>query len=131
MAAGLGNGSTWKAWISDSSSSPSARFAQSTIGYRLLDGSLVAASWTALTGGTLAHAIDLDETGKPFQNGSEVWTATATDGTLVLDGCSSFTTTAQTAPYAYEGVADQTSGNWTEVYEQFCDRTAHIYCFEQ
>jgi hypothetical protein len=124
-------GGTWKAWVSDSSSSPSARFTQSSIGYRLLDGSLVAASWGALTGGALAHPIDLDETLKPFQNGSEVWTATSTNGTLSASGCNGFTTTAHTDPFVLEGLADNTSAGWTSMYDQFCDRTAHVYCFEQ
>jgi hypothetical protein len=124
-------GGTWKAWVSDNGSSPSARFTQSSIGYRLLDGSVVAANWGALTGGGLTHPIDLDETIKPFQGVSEVWTATQTNGTLSQDGCNSFTTTGYTDPFVFEGLADKTTAAWTSVYQQRCDRSAHLYCFEQ
>jgi hypothetical protein len=124
-------GGAWKAWVSDSSSSPSARFTQSSLGYRLLDGSLVAASWASLTSGTLGNGIDLDETGKPVTN-AEVWTGTGTNGSLYgAAGCNNFTTTANTDPFVEEGVTGQTTYKWTEVYEQYCDRNAHLYCFEQ
>jgi hypothetical protein len=123
---------TWKAWVSDTTSSPSARFAQATVSYRLLDGTLVASSWTALTSGTLANSIHLNENARPFQNGSEVWTATGVDGTLLVDACTSFTDASNgNASWAAEGLADQTGSKWTNAYTQFCDRTAHIYCFEQ
>jgi hypothetical protein len=123
---------TWKAWVSDTTSSPSARFAQVTVSYRLLDGTLVASSWTALTSGTLANSIRLNENTQPFQNGSEVWTATGVDGTLLVHACTSFTDASNgNASWAAEGLADQTGSKWTNAYTQFCDRTAHIYCFEQ
>jgi hypothetical protein len=131
LATGASLGGTWKAWISDTGSSPSTRFARATVGYRLLDGSLVAANWTALTSGTLAHAIDLDEGGKPFSIPSEVWTATTTTGTLDLDGCMSFTSNLATVTTTIEGLCNATDSTWTNKYLQFCDRNAHLYCFEQ
>src|SRR5262245_34663924 len=39
-------GGTWKAWLSTSDGSPSTRFTQSSVPYRLLDGTIVAKSWS-------------------------------------------------------------------------------------
>src|SRR5207245_9449153 len=72
-AAGLGG--TWMAWVSDSNSSPSARFSRATVPYRLLDGTRVAASYAALASGTLEHGIDRDQRGTVWPT-REVWTAT-------------------------------------------------------
>jgi hypothetical protein len=51
------------AWLSDSTGSSSTRFTRATVPYKLVNGSTVASNWTALTSGTLAHAMDLTETG--------------------------------------------------------------------
>jgi hypothetical protein len=132
IAAGAGLGGAWKAWISVSASSPSARFTKATTEYRLLDGTIVAASWTALTSGTLAHGITLDEAGKPLSNTTtEVWTATTSNGTLYTDGCTSFGSALNGAPYAAVGISGKSDATWTEVYTQYCDRLVHLYCFEQ
>src|SRR5262249_60032996 len=56
-------GGTWKAWISDTTSSPSTRFTQATVPYRLLDGSTIANNWMALVSGTLQHSINIQEDG--------------------------------------------------------------------
>jgi hypothetical protein len=29
------------------------------------------------------------------------------------------------------GANDHADGTWSDVYPQFCDRMAHLYCFEQ
>jgi hypothetical protein len=129
-AAGLGG--VWAAWISDNASSPSMRFTQANYEYALLDGTVVASDWTALTSGALAHGIDEDEHGQPVGGGTtEVWTATATDGTLFADGCNSFSTGSSNATTVEVGVSGNTDATWTEVYLQFCDRSDHMYCVEQ
>jgi hypothetical protein len=124
----------WKAWISDTSNSPSSRFTHATVGYRLLDGTLVAANWTALAGAAttaLAHPLDLDEKGHPFAGTSEAWTATNADGTLNASACGDFNTADAGAAYAAVGHADAVDGTWTDVFLQFCNRNLHLYCFEQ
>lgn len=129
-AAGLGG--AWMAWISDSSSSPSARFNQASYEYALLDGTIVASDWASLTSGTLAHGIDQDEHGQPVDAGTtEVWTATATDGGLFADGCDSFGSSSSSAPTVEVGVSGNVDATWTQVYAQFCSRTDHLYCIEQ
>jgi hypothetical protein len=131
LASAAGLGGTWMAWISDSASWPSARFNQASYPYRLLDGTVFAASWSALVGGSLQHGIALDESSHPPTGTTETWTATNTDGTLNADGCSSFTSGSHTASTPAVGVAGNTDVTWTDVYLQFCDRSDHIYCFEQ
>jgi hypothetical protein len=124
-------GGSWRAWVSSSTSSPSVRFTKSSVPYRLLDETLVAVSWAELTGGSLRHAIDRDEK-NVLTTGIEVWTATTSAGAYNGGGCNGFTSGANGAPTAAQGVTDQTDGDWTEVYVQFCDRTEpRIYCFEQ
>jgi hypothetical protein len=134
MSAALGG--TWMAWVSTSGSTPGARFSPSSVGYRMLDGTLIAASLTALTSSGPAHAINLDENAAAGScptgnlNATKVWTATASDGTLVADGCNGFTSGNSGSTAAY-GHCDGTS-NWTYANNsQSCDRSFHIYCFEQ
>jgi hypothetical protein len=127
VAAGLGG--TWMAWVSDKNSSPSARFTQATVPYALVTGTVVAPSWSGLTSGTLAHGIDSDEYGQAVAGTTEVWTATWTDGTLLGDGCSSFT--AVSSSTVEVGISGKSDSKWTDVYAQFCNRTVHLYCIEQ
>jgi hypothetical protein len=46
--------------------------------------------------------------------------------------CLDFTTPAADPNIAAAvGATNQTDARWTAIYDQFCDRTAHLYCFEQ
>jgi hypothetical protein len=123
-------GGTWLAWVSNNETSPAARFTRAQVPYRLLDGTLVANNWEDLTDGTLAHVIDRDEKGKTV-TAAEVWTGTAVTGQSAGDGCTGFTTNDKDANAAQQGVTDVAAIKWTNVYLQFCDRNARIYCFEQ
>jgi len=118
------------AWVSDSSTSPAARFTKSTVPYRLLDGTLVATDWMALTTGPLSHGINQDEAGA-LHTMAEVWTATGSDGNFSSDGCNNFTE-AVAMLMAVVGNSDATDGTWTAVFAQFCNRTnVRLYCVEQ
>ena len=46
---------TYKAWLSDSTDSPSTRFVRSTGPYQLVDGTRIAANWTSLTDGRCGY----------------------------------------------------------------------------
>jgi hypothetical protein len=127
-------GGMWKAWISDSSTSPSVRFARANVPYVLLDGTIVAANWTALTSSTLMHAIDMSELGRRFNdaNNQEVWTGTMPSGLSSGNSCGNWTNDTANTPYATIGVTNVTNGAWTNLYDQFCNRTTlRVYCFEQ
>jgi hypothetical protein len=136
LATGAGLGGTWMAWISDSTSSPSQRFSMPTLGYYLLDGTLVAASWTALTKSGPAHPIDVTETGASLlgasTDASKTWTATLTTGVLGTASCNDFGSYA----VAHTGQVGHCTGtgtiNWTSGYtSETCDVPNHLYCFEQ
>jgi hypothetical protein len=130
LAAGLGG--SWLAWISDDTTSPSIRFTRSTDPYVLVDGTVVASNWSALTSGGLTHGVDHDEYDRPVGGATtEAWTATNSDGTSNGGGCNEFTSSSHYAPYVTVGVSGNTDPTWTDVYLQFCDRTDHLYCFEQ
>jgi hypothetical protein len=125
-------GGTWKAWLSDPTTSASARLAHAAVPYVLLDGSTVAADWSALTSGTLAHTINLSEDGTVHTAILEVWTATTSAGTYSGRSCSAWTSNAPGSTTADVGLSSQTNGDWTNRFQQYCDRTnVHLYCIEQ
>jgi hypothetical protein len=134
LAAAAELGGTWRAWLSDARSSPASHFTQSALPYRLLDGSQVAASWTALTSGGLEHAIDVRETGDPVPAGSvvQVWTGTTPSGSASGVSCGNWTNNSPGLPNGEVGLSSRLDRGWTQAVVQLCSRTGvHIYCFEQ
>jgi hypothetical protein len=125
-------GGTWKAWLSDGTISASARLTHATVPYVLLDGSRLGANWTALTSGTLAHAIDVSEDGTPHAATLEVWTGTTSAGAFSGRSCSAWTNNAPGSATADVGLSNETNSDWTNAFQQYCDRlNVHLYCLEQ
>ncbi|MBS2011429.1 MAG: hypothetical protein JST00_00845 [Deltaproteobacteria bacterium] len=125
-------GGTWRAWISSTASSPNSRFTKATVPYRLLDGTVVASSWSDLVDGLLAHGIDRDEKGVATA-GVEVWSGTTSAGDYSGASCNGFTSNDGSGTVtATQGITNLTTVGWTSSYLQFCNRTnPRIYCFEQ
>jgi hypothetical protein len=133
-------GGTWKAWLSDTTTSPAARFEHPSIEYALLDGTTIATGWNGLVGGApLSHGIDEDETGTARSN-KGVWTATDANGMALLSGgsvtfpigtCSNFTSAMVGPTYPVIGLAGATDSTWSNVYVVQCDAVERLYCFEQ
>jgi hypothetical protein len=141
---------TFKAWLSSMATTASERLTHSTGPYVLTDGTRVASSWAGLTSGTLLHAIDLTETGKPapiptIMCGSanilpSAWTSTAPDGGLAgqKDTCADWATNGLSYG-ATLGVVGQTNATWTAGCgsessvnnNPVCESTASLYCIEQ
>jgi hypothetical protein len=119
--------------MSDNTTSASARLTHAIVPYRLLDATLVANDWNALIRGSLAHSIDIDETGTRQGGGFDVWTGADAAGAGFQDGsCGSWTNGTANNPRGSVGANNATNQGWTEALMQTCDRTApHIYCFEQ
>ena len=135
LATAAGLGGTWMAWVSDSSGSPNRSFTKATIAYRLLDGTSIASNWTALTGGTLSHAIDVDQTGTSLAgatgSAAMTWTSTATGGTSMGDSCNQFTSSSSSAT-GQVGSCTGTGATWTNASTtEACSAMHHLYCFEQ
>jgi Protein of unknown function (DUF1554) len=95
-------GGTYKAWLSDHQVNARDRLAHYSGPYRLVNGILVALSWTDLVDGILQNGIDKNASGYYPPNNTPIggaWTGTHTDGTLVVfdpafDTCSDWTSSA-------------------------------------
>jgi hypothetical protein len=133
-AAGLPG--TYMAWLSDTTGSPSTRFTRATVPYVLVNGTTVAANWNALTSGTLAHNIDLSETGGPPGH-TQAWTNTLPNGTAgglnPAGHCENWTTSsAAPMPGGNTGIATSTAAIWTNFSNHQCsDDVRRLYCFQQ
>jgi hypothetical protein len=127
-------GGTWLSWTADSHSSPSARFRHSTDPYRLTDGTVVAATWAALTDAAdtpLASGIDRDEDGN-WLAGVRVWTGCRPSGEYTGFSCDDWMGGgASGEPGAAAGLAGEYGSDWSWKTTTSCTATAHLYCFQQ
>ncbi|MDE2001466.1 MAG: fibronectin type III domain-containing protein [Patescibacteria group bacterium] len=129
-------GGTWKAWLGSSGTSASSRITHSTTGYAMLNGTRIANSWTDLTDGSLASAINVTEVGGAHN--AAVWTNTTTSGGQISGSnnsvCYDWTSTSSVG---YHGDSSSTSANWTAsgngsyYYYDYCSSSMALYCFEQ
>lgn len=142
-------GGIYKAWLSDSMSSPSMRFTRGTGGWALVNGTRVASSYADLTDGTLMSAIVLTELGTrgPSSNicaaiGADggiylppvAWSNTAPTGIAInaTDNCTNWSGVGTSTTW---GIGDRISG-WSNGCgggsTNLCAATqAALYCFEQ
>ncbi len=126
---------TYKAWLSDTTTSPSARFIQSSVPYKRLDGVTIANNWAALAS-TLLAPLDPGTLPANTENGQQpsdkVWTNTAPDGTASSKSatCSNF---SSNTPGSSAGVGDVSvvSSAWTAGNSLDCSTYHSLYCFEQ
>ncbi|MBK7824371.1 DUF4215 domain-containing protein [Nannocystis sp.] len=132
LAGKAGLPGTYKAWLSTDTESPSTRFDTTFTGlYRLPSQGfpVIAEGWTALTSGTLDHAINADETGTLTEE--NVFTNTLPDATSAsaLD-CNHWTAkdNPMTTSVGYSAASDNT---WTNLgSNQFCSGVNRLYCFQ-
>jgi hypothetical protein len=145
-AAAAGLPGTYKAWISDSSTSPSISFTRFTQPYVLVDASntRIADNWTDLTtcdegsDQCLDNPINVDENGTvlsdPVDSNRPVWTNTLTDGAVDETdtdlNCNNFN--SGVGSLALAGDYASTIFRWTERFLSLsCGLEARLYCFEQ
>jgi len=127
----------WKAWISVSGiSSPVTSFSKDS-GYMLVNGLIIATSWTDLTDGTINYRINVDETGSNSPN-FYVWTNTNTSGDTAISipagSCDGFTAVMNDEGifhYTYAGWNTKTAASWTQTLTLHCGNECKLYCFEQ
>ena len=135
LAASAGIDGTFMAWLSTAQLGPAARMNHFPGPYRLVTGTLVANNWTDLTDGTLAHPIDLDESGQVLSGigvceGNEVWTNTKIDGTpRSTKDCGGWLG-GDTSTVGQFSAADP---SWTEENcdSVSCETPLPIYCVQQ
>ena len=123
---------TYKAWLSDSVASPSTRFTHATVPYVRVDDVVVANNWADLTDGTLAAAIDVNESGAAPPD-SYAWTNTNPDGTAFSASTSCGDWLDDSG--ASDGRAGESAYNttlWTSSFNDDCSNSFEaLYCFQQ
>ena len=143
-SAGL-NG-TFRAWLSDSSTSAAERLTHSAVAYIDVRGRLIANDWEDLTDGSLERAITVDENGVDWDAdrghcGLTIWFATAWTGTAINGSskapfCTDWTSDApleidsgHVGHYCYDSEAwtDQSFGDT----RRGCSSETSLYCFQQ
>jgi hypothetical protein len=153
LAAAAGLTGTYKAWLSDATESPSTRFAKAAVPYLLVDGTLIAKNWDALTNDDkpLESAIDRTEWGesppdgdKPSCAGRPVLTVTSRTGRYryadmspAPEPCDNWTSSSSaTLSLLSWGNWSGTGSAWTRICSSTaptngCEYANPIYCFEQ
>jgi hypothetical protein len=141
-ANGASLGGSWKAWLSTTAVSAASRLTHANVPYELVDGTIIASNWSALTSGIpLKNAIDLDEHGNyvaynvSTQTGF-TWTGTAVDGGTSTFTCSDWTVseTCQTVNYyGTSGTDGNVDSRWTAYGTPGCCtvQVYSLFCFEQ
>jgi hypothetical protein len=133
LAAAAGLPGTYKAWLSDTTSSPASRFVPSSGPYQLVNGTTIAANWADLTDGNLAAPISVTETGGGVGATDNTWTYTRMDGTpggINNVHCKNWSTTAPISG-GDVGVANFSDNFWTQADGSSCNSACHLYCFQQ
>ncbi len=132
--AGLPNFLGYKAWLSDSTTSPVERMYHGKGRYELVNGLLVAENWDALVAGELVNPISVTEKSETHDIG--VWTGTNPDGTAAegANHCLDWTSNDNAATEFY-GISTEITADWTLLDVDFnpttCSEQAALYCFEQ
>ena len=132
-AAGLTG--TFKAWLSDSTTSAKDRLTHSASGYARVDGVIVANDWNDLVSGGLRNPIQIDENGG--SQDSPVLTGTSASGTHTAHNCNNWTYAAD--PYPYNGPDGTLSwvgavdSSWSNSGYRACYTfsVGRLYCFQQ
>lgn len=136
---------TYKAWLSDTSTSAADRLTHSSVPYVRVDNQVVASNWQDLVdGGGLTNAISVSEGGYDWYGwcvqsilvpgSGSVWTATSPGGILERETCLDW---SSTNAYAGTGVyCLETDDSWTRFPADIlssldCWHARSLYCFQQ
>ena len=129
----------FRAWLSDSTGSPSTRMVHGIGKYSILDGVTISTGWEDLISGQLIRSIHEDEFGEFHEGGtgchmeSTAWTGTDIDGTPYTGGtlpnsCRNWDDTTS------QGMIGNTNGSdlaWTLDCNIPCSYATALYCVEQ
>jgi hypothetical protein len=119
---------SFRAWLSDASSSPSSRFSRPLGNYVRVKGAVIAKGWVGLTTEVLKVPLDYDEFGDETLLGFTAWTGTDADGTATSQDCSTWSGKGQ-GTFGDIRAYDQ---SWTKMPSPAgCGGFGHLYCFEQ
>jgi hypothetical protein len=141
----------FKAWLGNSTTSADSRLAHATVPYTLVDGTVVANNYAALTSGRLMNGISLTELGTQALGGTATacffggtgkfaWTNANTDGSIAntnaVNSCgadwNSVGPSDAGGPFGVVGVIGAVDASWTVACGSGeCEQTAPLYCIEQ
>ena len=130
---GLPDALKYRAWLSDSTTDAKDRFKQGRGRLVLVNGLVLAASWSALLAGELEHPFEVTEQSETYHG--PVWTGTRPDGTAVpgAEHCDDWASDSykKTGHYGY---SDRTTSEWTLSQEDdnpiFCPQSGALYCLQ-
>jgi len=130
MEAGLANAGNFMAWLSSAEGSPSSRMTKYEEPYLLLDGeSIVAASWSELTDGSVDSAINVDET-SALQPGKRAWTGTTASGAASSPTCKDWTSEIK-EDGGLQGSSSSVDVEWSSKAAASCFTSGRRICVEQ
>lgn len=131
---------TYRAWLSDTTGSPSTRFTQSTVPYIRVDGVAIASSYADLTDGALLAPLRINELGVavtpniPFTSTTPAGTAYQPSLNAAQDSCANWTSNSA-GNHAQSGYSEGVDLGWTQLQQQpdvrQCNVLHRIYCFGQ
>jgi uncharacterized protein DUF1554 len=124
---------TYKAWLSDSTTSAAMRMTHAANPYVVFDGTEISATWTTLTSSKFLTPIDESQVGGTVS--STPWTNTQADGTISVattaDDCDDWTTAASTS-VGLVGNTTMEGKPWTAGNPPVgCNSALPLYCVEQ
>jgi len=130
---GLPDALKYRAWLSDSKTNARDRFKRGRGRLVMVNGLVLASSWSALLAGELENAFEVTEKSETYHGG--VWTGTRPDGTAVpgSEHCSDWSTNSflKTGHYGY---SDRTTPEWTlsELWDNPspCNSEYALYCIQ-
>ncbi len=111
----------FRAFVAYRDLSPDKRITQIDQPYVMVDGTVIAESWTALAAGPLLHPITIDELGE--DHGEMVWIGE------VGQSCSDWTD-ASDGSWALRGNSATVDGRWRADSTGLCSQHLALYCFE-
>lgn len=133
LADAVNLGSTFKAWLSDSTTSAASRFNQSALNYVMMNGTTIANGWSDLTDNTIDNVLNRDET-NTVRSSMPVWTNTTTSGGVMATNssynCDNWTSNSSGVD-GYYGVTNWADYEWTNSTYSSCSGARRLYCFEQ
>ncbi|MBK7825028.1 DUF4215 domain-containing protein [Nannocystis sp.] len=130
---GWPDGLKYRAWLSDSTTDARDRFTQGRGRLVMVNGLVLATSWSALLAGQLDNPLEVTEKSEIYQGG--VWTGTRPDGTAVPDSehCDDWSTSS-ILKTGYYGYSDRKTAEWTMAagFDQpsDCASPYALYCFQ-
>lgn len=130
---GWPDGLKYRAWLSNSTTDARDRFVRGRGRLVLVNGLVLAASWSALLAGQLENPLEVTEKSETYHGG--VWTGTRADGTAVpnAEHCEDWATES-VLPRGYYGYSDRATKEWSFAEDSDqpspCNSDYAIYCFQ-